>query len=199
MKRIRRLLIQTERPRAALTPVFCALLVLISAGISIAYQSKQPEPVKQELRDTAWRKWINEDVAYIITDEERAAFKALAADEEREMFIQQFWQRRDPTPGTDTNEFKIEYFRRVAWANQRFSVLTFPGWKTDRGRIYITFGPPDEIDSHPAGDATVYPYEQWRYRYIQGIGNDVVIEFIDPNRDGTYRMTMDPHEKELPK
>jgi GWxTD domain-containing protein len=227
MKRIRRLLMQPERPRAALTPIFSALLVLITAGISIAYQSKQPDPVKQaspaittppmhspqsrskpvtllaqargganERLETAWQKWLNEDVAYIITDEERAAYKALTTDEEREMFVNQFWERRDPTPGTAPNEFKTEHYRRVGYTNQRFGVQSFPGWKTDRGRIYISYGPPDEIDSHPAGDGTNYPFEQWRYRYIQGIGNDVIIEFIDPNADGTFRMTMDPHEKE---
>jgi len=162
---------------------------------------------------TPYRKWLNEDVAYIITDAERAAFKALPSDAEREHFIQQFWERRDPTPGTAENEFKEEHYRRIAYANEHFSPASgslsgLPGWKTDRGRIYITFGPPDEIDSHPSGGAyqrppaegggttTTVPFEQWRYRYIQNIGTNVIIEFVDPSGTGEYRMTSDPMEKD---
>ena len=130
--------------------------------------------------------WLRQDVAYIITDEERAAFKSLQTDEEREHFIEQFWQRRDPTPGTDYNEFKAEHYRRIAYANEQFAFRELPGWKTDRGRIYITYGPPDEKESHPSGGSytrpasqgggvtTTYPFEQWRYRWIQGVGNDVI-------------------------
>jgi GWxTD domain-containing protein len=178
----------------------------------IAYQSQAPAPGTPAATnvETPWQKWVTEDVAYIIADEERAAFLRLTSNAEREMFVEQFWLRRDPTPGTDTNEFKIEYYRRIAWTNQHFSVQSFPGWKTDRGRTYIKYGPPDEIDSHPSGGAytrpasqgggeiLVYPFEQWRYRNIQGIGNDVIIEFVDPAADGSFRMTMDPHQKERP-
>jgi GWxTD domain-containing protein len=111
-------------------------------------------------------------------------------DEERERFIEQFWLRRDPTPGTAENEFRDEHYRRMAYASDHFSSPAgVPGWKTDRGRIDITFGPPDEIDSHPG--ATV-PFEDWRYRHIEGIGNDVMIEFAGTE----FRMTMDPNEKD---
>jgi GWxTD domain-containing protein len=133
-----------------------------------------------------YRKWLNEDVAYIITDEERTAFKRLQTDAEREQFIEQFWLKRDPTPGTVENEFKEEHYRRIAYANQHFS-SAIPGWKTDRGRIYIMYGPPDEIDDHAS--ATPTPFKQWRYKYIEGIGKDVIIEFIDPTHTGEYRMT----------
>ena len=98
-----------------------------------------------------YSKWVNEDVAYIISDEERAAFKSLQSDPEREHFIEQFWLRRDPTPGTPENEFKEEHYRRIAYANDHFAAA-IPGWKTDRGRIYITYGPPDEKESHPSGE-----------------------------------------------
>jgi GWxTD domain-containing protein len=170
-------------------------------------QRKQKEArLKKEL-ETPWKKWLNEDVSYIITDEERKAFKQFATDEEREQFVEQFWLRRDPTPDTVENEYKEEHYRRIAYANEHYA-SGIPGWKSDRGRIYITFGPPDEIDSHPSGgsyqrptaegggETSTYPFEDWRYRYIEGIGNDVNIEFVDPTMTGEYRMTMDPSEKD---
>lgn len=137
----------------------------------------------------AYRKWLNEDVAYIITNEERAAFKRLQSDPEREHFIEQFWERRDPTPGTAENEFKEEHYRRIAYANQHFS-SSIAGWKTDRGRIYITYGPPDEIDDHSSESPT--PFQQWRYKYIEGIGRNIIIEFADPTHTGEFHMTTDP-------
>lgn len=167
---------------------------------------KREEKLRKEL-ETPFRKWLNEDVTYIITDEERAAFKRLQTDEEREQFIEQFWLRRDPTPDTQENEFKEEHYRRIAYSNERYA-SGIPGWKTDRGRIYIAFGPPDEIESHPSGGTyerpieegggttSTYPFEQWRYRWIEGIGNDIIIEFVDPTMTGEYRMTMDPSEKD---
>ncbi len=158
---------------------------------------------------TPYKKWLNEDVAYIITDEERSAFKTLANDEEREQFITQFWLRRDPTPGTPENEFKTEHYRRIAYANEQFSPTTgLPGWKTDRGRIYITFGPPDEIEDHSSGGAYVrppeegggtistFPFQQWRYKFIDGVGRNIVIEFVDPTYTREFRMTQDPSEKD---
>jgi GWxTD domain-containing protein len=169
---------------------------------------KQEERRRKEL-ESPYRKWLEEDVVYIITDEERRAFKNLQTDEEREQFIEQFWLRRDPTPDTVENEYKEEHYRRIAYANERFA-SGIPGWKTDRGRIYITFGPPDEIESHPSGGTyqrpweegggttAVYPFEKWRYRYLEGVGmqTDIVIEFVDKSMTGEYRMTMDPSEKD---
>src|SRR5258708_27002003 len=110
---------------------------------------KKEAALKKEL-ETPWKKWQNEDVTYIITDEERKAFKQFNTDEEREQFVEQFWLRRDPTPDTIENEFKEEHYRRIAYANEHYA-SGIPGWKADRGRIYITFGPPDEIQSHPSG------------------------------------------------
>jgi GWxTD domain-containing protein len=155
-----------------------------------------------------WMKWLNEDVVYIVTDSERIAFRKLTTDQEREQFVENFWLSRDPTPGTPANEFKEEHYRRIAYANEHYSWRSgLPGWKTDRGRIYITYGPPDEIDSHPSGGSyerparegggvtSTYPFEDWRYRYISGIGNDVNIEFVDKAMNGEYHMAMDPSEK----
>jgi len=167
---------------------------------------RKEEKLRKEL-ETPYRKWMNEDVAYIISDEERAAFKRLQTDEEREQFIEQFWLRRDPTPDSIENEFKEEHYRRIAYTNENFA-SGIPGWKTDRGRIYITYGPPDEKETHPSGgtyerppeegggSTSTFPFEQWRYRYIEGIGSDIIIEFVDPTMSGEYRMTMDPSEKD---
>jgi len=167
---------------------------------------KREEKLRKEL-ETPYRKWLSEDVSYIITDEERTAFKRFSTDEEREQFIEQFWLRRDPTPDSAENEFKEEHYRRIAYANERYA-SGIPGWKADRGRIYITFGPPDEIESHPSGGTyerppeegggttSTFPFEKWRYRWIEGIGSDIIIEFVDPTMTGEYRMTMDPSEKD---
>jgi GWxTD domain-containing protein len=169
-------------------------------------KKKREAKLRKEL-EGPFKKWLSEDVVYIITDEERQAFKRLNTAEEMEQFIEQFWLRRDPTPDTEENEFKEEHYRRIAYSNERYA-SGIPGWKTDRGRIYITYGPPDEIESHPSGgsyerpaeegggETSTYPFEQWRYRYIDGIGNNIIIEFVDPTMTGEYRMTMDPSEKD---
>jgi GWxTD domain-containing protein len=135
-----------------------------------------------------YRKWLNEDAAYIITDEERAAFQKLASDEERENFIQQFWLRRDPTPGTEKNEFQEEHYRRLAYANEHFGIPSdrFPGWKTDRGRIYIQYGPPDATNS--LNGRAIH----WTYRYIEGLGINVTLTFEDTRGNGDFRLTNDP-------
>src|SRR5579872_3467397 len=169
-------------------------------------RKKNSKALKQEL-SKPYKKWLDEDVVYIITDEERAAFKQLSNDEERDNFIEAFWQRRDPTPDTEENEYKEEHYQRIAYANEHFAAGV-PGWKTDRGRMYIVFGKPDEIDSHPSGgtyerpmeegggETSTFPFEQWRYRYIEGIGQEVIIEFVDTCMCGEYHMTMDRSEKD---
>ena len=178
----------------------------IAKPMSEKERKKREEKLRKEL-ETPYKNWLNVDVGYIITDEERQAFKRFATDEERQQFIEQFWLRRDPSPDTEENEYKEEHYRRIAYANERYA-SGIPGWKTDRGRIYITFGPPDEIESHPSGGSyqrpieegggttSTFPFEIWRFRYIEGIGNDVLIEFVDPTMTGEYRMTMDPSEKD---
>ena len=162
--------------------------------------------LKQELGKT-YKRWLSEDVAWIITDEERKAFMQLSNDEERDSFIEAFWQRRDPTPDTEENEFKEEHYRRIAYANEHYAA-GIPGWKTDRGHMYIVFGPADEIDSHPSGgsyerpmeegggETSTYPFETWRYRYIEGIGQEVIIEFVDTCMCNDYHMTLDRSEKD---
>jgi GWxTD domain-containing protein len=190
MQRIRRLLDRPEAPHAALTPVFSAGILAITAAVVLtAWQQQPPAPPPPA---TPYTKWLTEDVAYIINDQERAAFKRLPTDAEREHFIEQFWLRRDPTPDTPRNEFKEEHYRRIAYANQHYAAAGIPGWKTDRGRIYIVYGPADEIETRPSGGASKYPSEQWRYRFIEGVGTNVIIEFVDSTGTGEYRMTRDP-------
>jgi GWxTD domain-containing protein len=169
-------------------------------------RKKNQRALKQEL-SKPYKKWLDEDVVYIITDEERAAFRQLSNDEERDNFIEAFWQRRDPTPDTEENEYKEEHYQRIAYANEHFAAGV-PGWKTDRGRIYIVFGKADEVESHPSGgtyerpmeegggETSTFPFEDWRYRYIDGIGQEVIIEFVDTCMCGEYHMTMDRSEKD---
>jgi GWxTD domain-containing protein len=168
--------------------------------------AKKQKALEKELAGP-WKKWLNEDVVYIITDEEKQAFKRLKTDEERQQFVEQFWLRRDPTPDTEENEYKEEHYRRIAYANDHFA-SGIPGWKTDRGMIYIKYGAPDEIDSHPSGgsyerpieegggETSTYPFEDWRYRYIDGVGTNVIIEFVDTTMSGEYHISLDPEEKD---
>ena len=193
-----------------------------TTGSSDGQESQDADPLKRQLSDKqkkenakrfkneiskTYKKWLDEDVIYIITPEERQAFMQLSNDEERDNFIEAFWQRRDPTPDTPENEYKEEHYQRIAYANEHFAAGV-PGWKTDRGRIYITYGKADEIDAHPSGgsyerpidegggETSTYPFEDWRYRYLEGIGQEVIIEFVDTCMCGEYHMTLDRSEKD---
>jgi GWxTD domain-containing protein len=169
-------------------------------------QKRKMKKTLKEL-DQQYRQWLNEDVVYIISPEERQAFLQLDTNEEREQFIEQFWLRRSSNPDLPDNDFKEEHYRRIAYANEHFA-SGIPGWKTDRGRMYIMWGPADEVDSHPTGgtydrpmeegggSTTTYPWETWRYRYMEGIGENVIWEFVDPSGSGEYHLTMDPSEKD---
>jgi GWxTD domain-containing protein len=170
---------------------------------------EQKQKMKKTLKelDNSFKTWLNEDVTYIISPEERTAFLQLETNEEREQFIEQFWLRRSSNPDMPDNDFKEEHYRRIAYANEHYA-SGIPGWKTDRGRIYIIWGAPDEIESHPTGgtydrpteegggSTTTYPWERWRYRYLEGIQENVELEFVDPSGSGEYHLTMDPSEKD---
>jgi GWxTD domain-containing protein len=170
-------------------------------------EEKKREKAIQKESESPYKKWIEQEVPYIITDEERQTFKKLATDEERESFIENFWERRNPNPGNPENEFKEEYYRRIAYTNEHYA-SGIPGWKTDRGRIYIMYGPPNEVDSHPSGgtyerpaeegggETSTFPFEDWTYNYIDGIGNNIQLEFVDPTMSGENHLTMDPGEKD---
>jgi len=169
-------------------------------------KKEQEKRFKKEV-ETVYKKWLDEDVRYIISDEERSAFKQLSNDEERDNSIEAFWARRDPTPDTVENEYKEEHYSRIAYANEHFAA-GIPGWKTDRGRMYIMYGKPDEIESHPSGgtytrpmeegggETSTYQFETWRYRYLEGIGQEIIIEFVDTCMCGDYHQTIDRSEKD---
>lgn len=192
-----------------------AVTALIWAGASFGFAqepaptvdpSQKPRVVGKE-KDKIYQNWLNRDVEYIITSEEKKAFKALKTDEERENFIENFWRRRDPDPDTEENEYREEYYERIAYANEHFA-SGIPGWKTDRGRIYITFGKPDSIESYPTGGAynrpsyegggstTTYPFEIWFYRHLDNVGDGIEIEFVDPTGSGEYRIARSPNDKD---
>jgi GWxTD domain-containing protein len=206
--------------------VSTCVVVLLACGISTYAQGEAADPnpppaqnkklskdqkqkIKRTLKelDTPYKTWLNEDVVYIISPEERSTFLQLATNEEREQFIESFWLRRSSNPDLPDNDFKEEHYRRIAYANEHFA-SGIPGWKTDRGRIYIIWGKPDEIESHPTGgtydrpmdegggSTSTYPWERWRYRYLEGIQENVELEFVDPSGSGEYHLTMDPSEKD---
>jgi GWxTD domain-containing protein len=167
---------------------------------------KQQKELHHEL-ESAYRKWLDEDVRWIITDQEKKAFLSLSNDEERDAFIENFWRRRNPNPDSPENEFREEHYRRIAYANEHYAAGK-PGWMTDRGHIYIAFGPPDNTDSHPSGgnyersidegggETSTFPFETWHYRYLEGIGENIDIEFVDTCMCGDYHMTIDRSEKD---
>ncbi len=194
LSRIQRILGRPRTPSASGLAPALTLLIATAALTFANWQpaqapapkpTPQPQPIllrKPEPKHTPYDKWLEEDVAYIVTPKERTEFLHLTTGADRQHFIEQFWLRRDPTPSAP-NEFKEEHYRRIAYANQRFA-SGVPGWKTDRGRIYITYGPPDEIESYPSGAATEPPFEHWRYR-----GDHIITyTFIDKNRTGDYSL-----------
>ncbi len=183
---------------------------------------EKPDPLKRQLTDKekraqqkalrgelhgVYKKWLDEDVRWIITDQERKAFQNLSNDEERDSFIENFWLRRNPNPDSPENEYREEHYARIAYANEHFAA-GMPGWKTDRGHIYIAYGKADSIDSHPSGgeyerpmeegggNTSTYPFEVWHYRYLAGIGDNIDIEFVDTCMCGDYHMTIDRSEKD---
>ena len=207
MKRVKRLL-YPKSASGIWAPALTVLILLSSTALVLsAWQGSPGQASEQTDKNlkSPWQKWLNEDVVYIITDQERVAFKSLTSDEERQQFVEQFWERHDPTPGTPENEFKEEHYRRITYANKHWGGSE-AGWKADRGRIYIRYGPPDEIDSHPAGGsydrpasegggaAMTYPFEDWRYLHFENIGS-LDIEFVDLTSTGDFRMTLDPKQK----
>ena len=169
-------------------------------------QKKKSKLVLKELGHE-YKQWLNEDAVYIISPAERTTFLQLGTNEEREQFIEQFWLRRSSNPDLPENDFKEEHYRRIAYANEHYA-SGIPGWKTDRGKMYIIWGPADEVETHPTGgtydrpmeegggSTSTYPWEKWRYRYMEGIGENAEWEFVDPSGSGEYRLTMDPSEKD---
>ncbi|HYJ47804.1 MAG TPA: GWxTD domain-containing protein [Pyrinomonadaceae bacterium] len=192
-----------RRVLATLFVLALAVPAIFAQDVSNPNRKRNEKP---ELKK-AYKDWLNNDVAYIITPQERDAFKKLTTDEERENFIELFWRRRDPDPDTDENEYREEYYERIAYANEHYA-SGIPGWKTDRGRVYIMYGKPDELETHPSGgnydrpsyegggNTSTYPFEIWFYRYLPGIGSGIEIEFVDPTGSGEYHIARSPDEKD---
>ena len=189
-----------------LTRLLPVCLVFFGA-VSFAPPSSGQDPQAEEKVDP-FAKWLNQDVVYIVSPEEKAVFSKLTSTEEKESFIEQFWRRRDPDPSSSFNEFKTEHYRRIAYANERFHSGGIPGWKSDRGRIYIALGPPTSIDRYGAGQTyyrdieegggttAVYPMEKWYYNHVEHVGSGIEIEFVDRTMTGEYRMALRPEEKD---
>jgi GWxTD domain-containing protein len=194
--------------------VFYLFLLVAALTVTVSAQkekqqknSQDQQSMRAEEEEDYFRKWLEQDVLYIISDQEKAVFQGLSTLEEKEQFIEQFWYRRDPDLRTPANEFKEEHYRRIAYANERFQSGR-PGWMSDRGRIYIIHGEPAEIEAHPTGGTYVrpnyegggttstYPFEVWRYRYLEGIGDDIELEFVDKTMSGEYRLALNPEEKD---
>jgi GWxTD domain-containing protein len=189
--------------------IFASLLILApsilaqSKSAAVDPQSK-PRKIKRE-PSNAFKVWKDE-VDSIITPEELKAWNNLKTDEERERFVDEFWHLRDPDPDTDENEYREAYYERVEYANEHFS-SGIKGVKTDRGRVYLKFGKPDEVESHPSGGSyerelsdgggstSTYPFERWFYRNLPGRAG-ASIEFVDPTGTGEYRIARNPFEKD---
>ena len=180
------------------------LLALLIAFPSTAGQSRQQ---RAEEGDDYYRQWLETDVLYIISPQEKDIFEKLSTGEEKDHFIEQFWFRRDPDLRTAVNEFKKEHYRRIAYTNEKYH-SGIEGWRTDRGMIYILFGPPDGLEKHPeggtyqrkweegGGQTYTYPFEVWFYRHLEGVGPGIEIEFVDASRTNQYRIAMDPEQKD---
>lgn len=190
---------------SAMNRIIYVLFISLMTGLCLGAQDSNRQ--QEEESFDYFSRWLNEDVVYIISDEEREVFEQLTTPDEKEQFIEQFWHRRDPDPRTASNEFKDEHYRRIAYANEKYSV-GMPGWKSDRGRIYIIHGPPDQVESRPTGGrymrpswegggvTQAYPYEVWRYRHIEGLGQQIELEFVDRTMSGVYELALRPEEKD---
>jgi GWxTD domain-containing protein len=180
---------------------FRSLGALFLLGFITSLSLPSTNAQDQPARTDPYKKWLNEDVRWIISDQERTDFNKLWTDEQRDRFVVAFWERRNPTPGAPENAFKEEHYRRMAYSNERYAE-GIPGWKTDRGHVYIKYGPPDKIDTYPDTTSLVraqplegnpaphVPFEVWYYRYIEGVGQDVIVEFVDHCQCGKYHLTV---------
>lgn len=143
--------------------------IFILAVLALIFPCEQAKAQKNELPEK-YKKWLEEEVAYIIGSTEREVFLQLKTDRERDLFIEAFWKHRDPTPGTPENEFKTEHYRRFNYANHFLGrQAPRPGWKTDRGRVYIILGEPNDIQRFEAQTMT-YSAEVWFYQGKENLG-----------------------------
>jgi GWxTD domain-containing protein len=173
------------RSLSAPTLLLAGYHILMPYPVLHAARTLQTASLEQS-SDAFLKGWLRQDVAYLVSDAEKAAYLSLASDPERYEFIERFWQQRDPSPGTTKNEFRDQHYWRIGYANERFRAAE-PGWKTDRGRIYITWGPPDLIESHPSGEGKSGPFEIWRYRAGPG-SSERTLEFAVLESGTDYKL-----------
>jgi GWxTD domain-containing protein len=145
-----------------------------------------------------FEKWLQTDALYLITGNEKEVALTLKTEVEQERFVESFWQRRDPQPETEINEFREEYYERIAYANEHFA-SGIPGWKTDRGKIYILYGKPERTEKGRAGfeENENVLYEKWFYKQITGGGANLQLTFIDPIETKEFRLTKDKRDEFL--
>lgn len=178
---------------------FVIYLILICA-LCVSLQAQETKSIICDKPSNAndYKKWLEKDVLYIITKDEKESFLKLNTNEEREIFIQNFWLRRDPTPNTKENEFFDEYYNRIAYTNEIFS-SGIPGWRTDRGFIYISYGKPDSIERGRADFANLKNvlFEKWSYKNLDGLCSEMDFTFIDPMESKEFRLQADNREKLL--
>jgi len=179
--------------------LFATVLICLSCAAARAQETRKIRCIEGAGDNKkTYRQWLEKDARYIITENEKEAFLTLKTDEDREQFVESFWQRRDPTPETEINEFKEEYYDRIAYANEHFS-SGIPGWKTDRGKIYILYGKPDRIEKARAEFEEIENvlFERWFYKRITGIGSNIRLTFIDPTETKEFRLTIDRRDEFL--
>lgn len=181
-----------------------AVIGTLAHAQATADRSANAEAAEEQNLPAMYRTWLDEDVRWIISPEERSAFLKMVNNEERDQFITQFWSRRADVSVGGEQDFKAKYYGRIAYANQHFAG-DMPGWQTDRGRIFILYGRPDSIDSHPSATSTSKPYEVWHYRVIQEAATvamtepvldkpeplmkkDVDFRFVDTCSCGSYKL-----------
>ena len=165
-------------------PASVAALVLLCFTASPAPAQRKPVLPPQ------YAKWLNEDVVYIISKEERQAFLQLPDDAARDVFMKEFWEVRNPLRGADRNPFREEHYRRIEYANATFGRETgTPGWRTDMGRTYILFGKPVSRQQYK-GYSQIYPIELWMYENNTGspsLPPFFFVMFFMPEDIGDYR------------
>ncbi len=172
---------RNRRPPRRVHPSLTASLRLVCFGIALVFLCAG---------QTRFETWLDQDASGLATAPERALFKTLRTPADRQRFIDEFWLRRDPTPNTIENERQEEHYERILYSNEHFA-CALQGWQTDRGKIYIRYGPPDEVERPAAKDTGGVPTEIWRYRFLEAAGEATRLDFVDTAKDGLFPLTKD--------
>lgn len=183
-RRLSRILHGAPEPPLSRSRVACAFVACVTCSVALSAATIASTQARLEQSPAAAgarlsEYWLDDDewhleVDAILTSEELDAYRRLTTTAQRDAFIEDFWKRRDPTPGTDTNEFRDEFVRRIAHAKEHFanpqSLATF-GYQTDRGRWHVRFGAPDSVVPGR------WSSEEWRYESLTELGSNVIVQF----------------------